>query len=369
MNSCAAAALRSPTMYETMSLLSASSAVQVHTSPAHSGAALALALEEVFHVPAEAFLDLQKRYDLAKARITAMPDPGRATRARLYGDLPVAEMIKRGWISAEGIRDTAQVERELTRFFGVNRVDDIEVLPHAAKKTAVNDAATPAQLAWLYRVKQIAQDMLTPAYSPAALRSALPKLKARMTSAEGASDVPRMMLECGVRYVVVESLTSAKIDGVCFWLGGRAPVIGMSLRYDRIDNFWFVLRHEIEHVLQGHGQAAAAAMLDAELEKDRAGTGPDIAEEERTANQAAQDFCIPTNLMDAFIARKAPFFSERDLVGFARVAKVHPGIVAGQLQRRTGRYDRFRDHLVHIRDAILPNAMKDGWGDVAPVDY
>lgn len=330
-------------------------------------APLALALEEVFRVPAETFLDIQKKFDLAKARITAMPDPGRATRARLYGDLPVAEMIKRGWISAENVRDTAQVESELVRFFGVNRVDDIEILPHAAKKTEVSEDATPAQLAWLYRVKQIAKDMLVPAYSPANLRAALPKLKARMMSAEGPADVPRIMHESGVRFVLVETLSSAKIDGVCFWLEGRAPVIGMSLRFDRIDNFWFVLRHEIEHVLQGHGQKGA--MLDAELEKDRAGTGPGIAEEERVANQAAQDFCVPANLMDAFVARKAPFFSERDLIGFARVVKVHPGIIAGQLQRRTARYDRFRDHLVKVRETISPNAMKDGWGDVAPVDF
>jgi HTH-type transcriptional regulator/antitoxin HigA len=48
--------------------------------------------------------------------------------------------------------------------------------------------------------------------------------------------------------------------------------------------------------------------------------------------------------------------------------KVHPGIVAGQLQRITQRYDRFRDHLVNIRSSIVPNAYADGWGDVAPTE-
>jgi HTH-type transcriptional regulator/antitoxin HigA len=72
--------------------------------------------------------------------------------------------------------------------------------------------------------------------------------------------------------------------------------------------------------------------------------------------------------LDAFLARKAPFFSERDLIGFSRILKVHPGIVAGQLQRRTKRYDRFRDHLVKVREIIAPTAIKDGWGDIAPVD-
>lgn len=326
----------------------------------------ALMLEDVFSVPADRFLALQKEYDLAQARIVMVPDPTRATRAALYGDLPVADMIKRGWLDAESIRDTERIERALVRFFGVNRPDDIEVLPHAAKKTATTAAVTPAQIAWLYRVKQMASGILAKPYTRAGLIAALPKLRALALSPEGVARVPRILAEAGIRFVVVESLPSAKIDGVCFWINAGTPVIGMTLRFDRIDNFWFVLRHEIEHVLQGHGMAAI--ILDANLEGDRAGTGPDVSEEERVANQAAQDFLVPSTQMDAFIARKAPFFSDRDLVGFAKIMRVHPGIVAGQLQRKTERYDRFRSYLVKIREIILPNVFKDGWGDVAPVD-
>lgn len=329
-------------------------------------AKLAVVLEEVFGVPADRFLTLQKEFDLAQARIVTNPDPARATRAFLYGDLPVGEMIKRGWINAQNVRDVKAVERELIRFFGVNRLDDIEILPHAAKKTAVNTAATPAQLAWLYRVKQMASDMLVGPYSPQAVRAAIGKLKPLLMSAEDVAKAPRILAECGIRFVLVESLASAKIDGVCFWLNDNSPVIGMSMRFDRNDNFWFVLRHELEHVIQRHG--LSAAMLDAELEGEKAGTGPNIAEEERVANQAAQEFCVPANMLDAFVARKAPFFSERDLVGFARILKIHPGILAGQLQRKTGRYDRFRDHLKKVRALLSPNAIRDGWGDVAPVE-
>ena len=331
-------------------------------------AAMALVLEEVFGEPAERFLALQTGFDLAKARILVKPDPDRANRAALYGDLPVAEMIRRGWIKAESVRDKAAVQSELMRFFGVNRLEDIEILPHAAKKTVVSVPATPAQLAWLYRVKQIAADMLVAPYSPKAVDGALAKLRGLLSSVEGVAKVPRILTECGIRFVLVESLPTAKIDGVCFWLNSESPVIGMSLRFDRIDNFWFVLRHEIEHVRQRHG-AGGTAMLDAELENERAGTGVNVSEEERIANMAARDFCVPEAQLDAFIARKAPFFSVPDLIGFSRLLKVHPGILAGQLQRKTGRYDRFRDYLANVRATICPNAIKDGWGDVAPVDY
>jgi HTH-type transcriptional regulator/antitoxin HigA len=326
---------------------------------------LALSLEEVFGVPAENFLELQKSYDLAKARISVQPDQGRATRAKLFGGLPVAEMIKRRWLEVDDIRDVSKVEDAMTKFFGVNSLNEIEILPHAAKKTLVNMPVSPAQLAWLYRVKAIASDMLVGKYSQSSVLGAIEKSKSLLTAPEEARHVPRILAEAGIRFVIVESLPASKIDGVCFWLDSRSPVIGLSMRYDRIDNFWFVLRHELEHVLHLHGQTSA--VLDTELEGDRAGTGQDVSDEERIANAAAADFCVPSGKIDSFIARKSPLFSQRDLLGLARTLNVHPGLVAGQLQHKTARYDLFRNHLVKIRSAIAPSAIVDGWGDIAPV--
>jgi HTH-type transcriptional regulator / antitoxin HigA len=125
---------------------------------------VAVLLEEVFSVDASIFLGLQCAFDLAKARIVALPDAKRATRAQIHSGLPLADMIKRGWINAKDVRDP-KVEDELVRFFGTNRVEDIEVLPHSAKKTEVSEPASAAQIAWLYRVRKIANEMLVARYS------------------------------------------------------------------------------------------------------------------------------------------------------------------------------------------------------------
>lgn len=329
-------------------------------------AKLALSLAEVFEIPAQEFLDLQTSWDLTQARLLAQPDPGRTNRAHLFGSLPIAEMIKRGWIQASDVKNVSEVEASLVKFFKATSADEIEILPHAAKKTNVHGGATPAQLAWLYRVKQIAEEMLVARFSKQSAIRAVEEMRALRASAEGARKVPRILAESGIRFVIVESLPGSKIDGVCFWLNETSPVIGLSLRYDRIDNFWFVLRHELEHVIQGHGRDEW--MLDADLEGDRAGTGQSVPEQERIANQAAAEFCVPSRSIESFIARKAPFFAERDIIGFARTLAIHPGLVAGQLQRRIDRYDRFRNHLVKIRSIVAPGAMVDGWGDIAPVD-
>jgi HTH-type transcriptional regulator/antitoxin HigA len=326
-------------------------------------AEMALTLQVVLDIDPDQLLQLQRSYDLARAQIEVFIDPNIATRAALFGELPVAEIIKRGWLTGiTDIRD-ADLEVALCNFFGAKSVDEI-VLSYATKKTDVT-AVTAAQLAWLCRVRQIAREMLVAKYSPDALLDAIGRLKNLLGSLEGASKVPHILMECGVRYVIVESLKSTNIDGVCFWLNDRSPVIGMSLRLDRIDNFWFVLRHEVEHVLRQQGRAIA--LLDIELEKGRVGAGSNIPEEERVANEAAADFCVPQSSLEHFIARKSPSFTDRDIFGFAKTLNIHPGLVAGQLQHRTGRYDLFAKHLVRVRSAVMSGALVDGWGEVAQV--
>lgn len=329
-------------------------------------AELALLLEELFGIPAERFLELQKAYDLALARIASKPDIQRATRAQLFGGLPITNMIKRGWLTdVNNVRDVASVEKSLAKFFSVDSINQIEILPHAAKKTVVSEDATPIQIAWLYRVKQIACEMIVGKYSNFGVRRAIEQLKTLIFSAEEIRKVPRILAECGIRFVIVESLPSAKIDGVCFWLNEVSPVIGMSIRYDRIDNFWFVLRHELEHVVHEHGKNIIT--IDSELEGAKAGTGEGIADEEKIANQAAAEFCVPQKTLDSFIARKSPVFAERDILGLSATLRIHPGLIAGQLRYRTGKYDRFTNHLVKIRHIISPSAVVDGWGDIAQV--
>jgi HTH-type transcriptional regulator / antitoxin HigA len=321
---------------------------------------VAISLEEVFGVPAERFLELQRSLDLAKARIVTIPNPARAERAQVFAELPVAELIKRQWIKVDDIRDLGAVDKALCTLFEGQSPSQIARTRYAAKKTSAGEQASSAQLAWLYRVRQIAKELLVPKFEEASVRAAIPRLQALLSAPEEARHVPRILQECGVRFVIVEALKSSKIDGVCLWLDDRSPVIGMTMRFDRMDNFWFVLRHELEHVLQDHGKVEPS--LDVDL------NGDVVEDEEKLANAAASEFCAPKARIDSFIKRKAPIFPERDFLGLAKVLGVHPALVAGQIQYKTGRYDLFRSHLVKIRDRVLPSAIVDGWGDVAPVD-
>ncbi|MCY4395023.1 MAG: HigA family addiction module antitoxin [Rhodospirillaceae bacterium] len=319
---------------------------------------MANALGDAFDVSSEFFANLQKAYEMSKAR---KPDPAIAKRARFQGHYPIREMIKRRWLEDT---DVAMLEAQLMRFFQTNDIQSIEHPPHAAKKTNYDEQVSPTQLAWFFRVRQISSEMIAPRYSEKSLERAVTTMQSHLVDPEDVRHVPRMLTECGVRFCIVETLAGAKIDGVCFWIDG-GPVIGMTMRFDRIDNFWFVLRHEIEHVLNRDGMEEPT--IDIDLAKADGDTNGGLPEEEFKANTAAADFCVPAAEMDSFYARKAPFISERDVAGFAKRVQRHPGIVVGQLQHRMQRHDYLTRLKVKVRRFIVPSAVVDGWGEPAPV--
>jgi HTH-type transcriptional regulator / antitoxin HigA len=323
---------------------------------------MAAALGDAFDMPASFFADLQKLYDLHRAKPV---DPGVKTRASWLSFFPVREMIKRGWIEET---EPSLLDLQMLRFFGKNRVEDIPwvgggpVVAHAAKKSAY-DSVTPVQYAWLHRVMKVAETMDAPPYSEEALRNSLSGIRAHLRDKDDLIHIPEILRRAGVRFVLVEHLPGSKIDGVTVWLDGQ-PAIGMTTRLDRLDNFAFVLRHEIEHVLRGDGKEETFAPVD-EIEpgyQERT----DLPPEEIRANEEAAEFCVPREQLNSFILRKSPFISERDVLNFAARVEAHPAIVIGQIQHKTKKYAWLRKYLTGIRGYLFDWEYKDGWGFAAP---
>lgn len=325
----------------------------------------ALMLADAFDMPAEFFLNLQRIYDLGRAK---KADPGVRTRAHWATVFPVREMIKRGWIEDS---ESSLLDLQMIRFFGRNRREDIPfvgnapLISHAAKKSSYGNV-TPLQYAWLHRVRNIAERIDCPAYSEEALRQSLPTLRSHFIDLDDLRHIPALMKRNGVRIVLVESLPSSKIDGVCLWLDGQ-PVIGLTNRLDRLDNLCFVLRHEIEHVLKGDGRAESFAPVD-EFDSNLEVANDQLPECERSANIAAEEFCVDQRLLKSFLIRKSPFISERDLLRFAARAEVNPAIIVGQIHNKTKRYNWLRKYLTSVRKYLLEWDAVDGWGVRAPTD-
>lgn len=303
------------------------------------------------------WLNLEATYRLWRAG----PAPKRISQeAKLRGKFPVRDIIKRGWIPASENSETLQ--SNVFRYWGIDSDDEHPQLAYAAKtakKSTADSPLTRVQEAWLLRVIHLAQGMPVPPFSEALLRSKLDEIHACMIEPEEIRRIPRLLAECGVRLVIVEPLPGSAIDGVTTWLDAKSPVIGLSLLKDRIDNFWFVLRHEIEHVLRKDGRFFPVVdQFDAENQN------PNRSAEELAANEAAAEFCIPQAALDEWIGRIRPIYSEEKLLSFAALHQVHPGIVAGQLRNKLNKWNLFTKHLEKIRPIITRVAITDGYGQL-----
>lgn len=318
----------------------------------------ALGLGAAFGTSAEYWMNLHAAFQLW--RVGADESNLIERRSRLYGIGPVNDLVKRGWI--EPSDDIAVFEGRVLRFYGMDGFDDEPELPSfaAKKSTSYDQPLTPTQVAWLRRALQLAQAVDAADYDPAGLDDVVAQLRLLMHHPQEIRHVPKILSNAGIRMVVVQPLAGSKIDGACFWVEGQ-PVIVLSLRFDRIDNFWFVLCHELGHVQRGKGS------IDTDLDGDA--DSADIPKEERMANEFAAEHIIPPHRLNDFIARVRPLYSARRIEAFALTMNVHPGIVVGQLQHRGEiQYAAFRKLLAPIRDIVASAALTDGWGTALPSD-
>lgn len=314
---------------------------------------MAKELGAVFATSAQYWMALDNSYQLSKG---GAADDAIGRRARLREFAPIREMAKRHWLEVS--ENVSVTERRVMAFFCVASIDDEPSLPHAARRGAGD--LSRSHLAWLFRARQLSTMIQANTFSKRSFNTGLGDLKKLLRTAKEVRHVPRILADAGIRFLVIEHLPKTKIDGVAFWLDNKSPVIGMSLRYDRIDCFWYTLAHELGHVDRKDGW-----LLDTGLVGQDSEGGATKAE--KYADQFATDFLISQSDLEDFIARTSPLYSTRKVLGFAQRIEVHPGIVVGQLQHREEvPWSSFRSTLQKVRHLITESALTDGWGQIPP---
>lgn len=309
----------------------------------------AKAFAEAFGQEAQTWMNLQIAYELAN---TAQEDRQIARRAKVFAKVPVRELKRRGWIA--GVSDIADLEGEVCRLLGIQAIDDLPSLAVAAKKGTTYDADTASQIAWYCRCRELANGISAAKYSDSNWTLGVEKLLALTEHEANVRLVPKVLAEMGVRLVLVQHLRKTRVDGVALWLDEYSPVIGLSLRYDRIDNFWFTLLHELVHIKYRDESPVDVDVQDAQ---------ENLPFIEQRANDEAANYLVPKDKLESFVDRVRPHFYQTKVVQFAQARKVHPGIVVGQLQRHPQglEYTQLRKLLVKIREFVVGNALTDGW--------
>ena len=323
----------------------------------------ATGLAAAFGTSPQLWLNLESAYQLWRAKKRIQNTDIVAKRALVYSKAPINEMIRRHWI--EETKSIDVLEQRLLDFF---QIDHLEEQPrfagHAARKSTSYEATTPAQMAWLFRARQLAPAVYAEAFSPSNISPLIDSLRSLAGAQEDVRRVPRVMSDYGVRLLVVEPLKGTKIDGVAFWLDSKSPVVVISMRYDRIDYLWYTLAHELGHIENGDGQQGVL-YIDTDFGNTREPYEKPPSEER--ADRFAANVLVPQEDLDDFIIRVGPLYTPMKLRGFAARMKIHPGIVVGQLQHRGElSFSQYRNSLSPVRRILTEAVLTDGWKTSLP---
>jgi len=251
---------------------------------------------------------------------------------------PLTEMVKRGWIDKVAyMKDkTEEIVRELIRSAG-----GTDALPQALLRQGPNARANAksdvqALQAWCLYVLSVARRTgLEGIYKKGTIdRSFLRELARLSVFDEGPKLAKEMLAKNGIALVVAAHLPRTYLDGAAMQTAELVPVVGMTMRYDRLDNFWFCLLHELAHIGRHFPEDNGRLFIDDLQLRDRNNDRDD--ERERQADEWAQEALIPRSIWEEHPARLHP--NVQNVLSMAQKAGVHPAIVAGRIRYETRNY-------------------------------
>ena len=288
---------------------------------------MARALHRHLGIPADVLL---------QERSVGLPDtvPGLE-----YGRFPLRAMVNAGWIpSVQHLKDHA--EELITGLMKRAGGPEFAAAPMYRKNDGRRVNANTdeyALKAWCWQVLAQAEERGLPVghesdvVTPQFLRHI-----AQMSLLEdGPIQARRSLAQHGIGLEYVNHLPRTHLDGAALRLRDGRPIIGMTLRYDRIDNFWFTLLHELSHVALHMGTCGdGTGFVDDHSLRGIEPRGSDTAEQ--AADQSAQDALIPSEIWDGGAILENP--GPMAVLNMAAQAGVHPAIIAGRIRYEIGNY-------------------------------
>jgi HTH-type transcriptional regulator/antitoxin HigA len=252
-------------------------------------------------------------------------------------DFPFSEMYNRGYFNFFNgtlLEAKQYAEEILEQFFSIfGGVNTTRVHCRNSNKE-INDNALSA---WQARVLSIASEFELPPYVHEKFNvDFIRDIVKTSTFSSGPILAKELLQKRGIPLVILSHLPHTYLDGACFKSPSGRPVIGLSLRHDRLDNFWFTLIHELAHIYLHLGNNKVAFFDDTEH-----GTVHSCNPQEIEANNLAADLLIPNDEWNKDKNELLATNREAKIIEFADNLGISPAIVAGRIRWESNDYTRF----------------------------
>ena len=257
---------------------------------------------------------------------------------------PWGKIVKRKWVKPRFDWQDRFEEMlgELARFGQATLASAPALLRESEKYRTRSGSNQYAIQAWCMRVANLASDVpTTSTYSNGTVTPDFMRSVAQLSSHDDGPLRAQKHLDAnGINLVVERHLPQTYLDGAAFRLGNTQPVIGLTLRYDRLDHFWFTLMHELAHVGLHLDNAVDELFVD---ELNFSTDNPDSLEQE--ADEYATESLIPSELWESSDARLSQHSS--DAYQLADQAGVNPAIVVGRIRYENDNYRKLSSLVGH----------------------
>lgn len=284
-----------------------------------------------------------------------------------WNEYPLQEMLSRGYFdSLVGLKSSssktpdlafraADIMREWMRPL---KISTPLAAPALCKKTLTTRAARAinpyALSAWSMRVLLLAGSTPPPVpYEREVLTDEFLGQVARLSLLKpGPLLAQEFLFKHGISLIIEPHLPRTHLDGAAIAFWKERPVIGLTLRHDRVDNFWFCLLHELAH-LKRHFWDENGDFVPEQFYDDMDAETVDPREKE--ADVIAGEALIPHEAW-----RKSPVSvlpSPQAAEKLARELGIHPAIVAGRVRHEKNSFrllnnlvgqGEVRKHFTHV---------------------
>jgi HTH-type transcriptional regulator/antitoxin HigA len=245
----------------------------------------------------------------------------------------VKEMAKRGYF--KGALKTNNKAELLQSFFSltVNGSQMVAMLRQSPSYRTSPLTDKRALNAWATQVFKKAQRVNMPKkYRHGSLNNdSMRELVKKSVIDNGPIQAQEYLKEKGIVLIIEPHFAKTRLDGVTILTNRANPVIGLTLRYDRLDNFWFTLMHELAHIIL-HYDKGISLFYD-EIEDVKGNT---INEIENEADLLAEETILPRAKWEISPARILP--SSMAANSLAEELGVHVALIAGQIRHKGGKY-------------------------------
>ena len=256
-----------------------------------------------------------------------------------WDQFPIKEMYRRKWFeeSPGSLEAAIANAEELVKKFVTDSLDS-PVQAFARQRVRLGGVVNwYALLAWQCRIINLAgkkgKEVVRKYKQKAITNEWLNELAHISIEKDGPQKAVNYLQDSGIRLVIEPHLPQTHLDGAAILLSDGSPVIGMTLRYDRLDNFWFVLLHELIHIMKHlHKGDVESIFDDLDVEAE------DIEQE---ADEQAGEILVPEEKWNTALARYLR--SEDSIKDFAQELYIHPAIVAGKIRKEANDYIILKD--------------------------